>query len=627
VNLSVQLASNGNLSFGIKKTAAGSNWHVAQIYTITYSKDPDLTILKADRDALVSEAEGLLASADASLLTAEQRNALSTAINTANSANTFDALTTVTLTTLPNAIQTARQQIQQVKDNRVLMIAALERFENDYNLADGTDYSRVTMSAEAWADLLDAVDDVTTALDDVSLGSEYAARKNALVAQMDATDASLRLFKSYKAMSDGTRSFSVSGSVVGGSPADNEMDTDAAEETAIAALNTAFDTYALNQTANFDVSAFLGENLDFSATAGSVLNGKNSNTIKAVTGWEVDYADADTWAVLQTDQSANDGKLYMRKNWGSSATTLTVTKQKMLPTGKYRLSLYWDSDMQNMTNLSCYKLGNTSTTIGMNTSTAEDKTLTYDFAVTEPTPFDLVIGFQKTGKDNTPAQIIVDNVTLTYDAYVTLDENATENPVTTDYAIVTLNRAFNQGWNALCLPFDAPAFGNVGIAEFDGEEANGDNVTLKFKKVDSFKANTPYLAYFPDAVASGKKFAGVKLQPAEVKAVGTDFDFCGTYVKKDIAAGDWVISGGKLSKASQTINLKGTRTYFTPHTATARIIGFSVDGIDTGIKAVLTDDGLQFEEGAYYDLQGRRVDNTQLKRGIYVSDGKKVIVK
>ena len=31
------------------------------------------------------------------------------------------------------------------------MIAALERFENDYNLADGTDYRRSTMSAEAWA--------------------------------------------------------------------------------------------------------------------------------------------------------------------------------------------------------------------------------------------------------------------------------------------------------------------------------------------------------------------------------------------------------------------------------------------------------------------------------------------
>ena len=193
VNLSVQLASAADLTFGIKKTAAGSNWHVAQIYTITYSKDPDLTVLKADRDALVAEANGLLASDDADLLTTAQQNALRTAISTAESANTFEALTEVTLTTLPNAIQTARQQIQTVKENRVLMLAALERFENNYNLVDGTDYSRATMSAAAWTTLINKVNAVITALDDVSQASNYGTVKDALIAQMDATDASLRM--------------------------------------------------------------------------------------------------------------------------------------------------------------------------------------------------------------------------------------------------------------------------------------------------------------------------------------------------------------------------------------------------------------------------------------------------
>ena len=410
VNLSVQLASSGDLTFGIKKTAAGSNWHVAQIYTITYSKDPDLTILKADRDALVSEAEGVLASADASLLTTAQRSALSSAISTANSANTFDALTTVTLTTLPNAIQTARQQIQTVKANRVLMIAALERFENDYNLADGTDYRRMTMSAKAWTTLLDAVDDVTTALDDVSQASSYGTLKDALIAQMDATDASLRLFKSYKAMVEGTQALSIAEGTT--YAANSYMDTDAAEQSAISALNTAFGSYATSQSADFSVAGFLGENLDFNAVAGSVINGDNSNTIKNVTGWEVEYADADTWAVLQTDQKDNTGKLYIRKNWGSAATTLTVFKQKMLPVGKYKLSLSWNSNMENMTNRSQFKIGETATTIGAVSDGTEP--LEYTFEVTgAATPFDLTIGFQKTGTDNTPAMIIVDDISLT----------------------------------------------------------------------------------------------------------------------------------------------------------------------------------------------------------------------
>ena len=411
VNLSVQMASSGDLTFGIKKTAAGSNWHVAQIYTITYSKDPDLTILKGDRDALVSEAQGLLASDDANLLTEAQQNALSTAISNAQAANTFDDLNTVTLTTLPNAIQTALQQIQTVKDNRVLMLAALERFENNYNLVDGTDYSRVTMSAAAWATLIAKVNAVTTALDDVSQAANYGTIKDALIAQMDATDASLRLFKNYKAMADGTVS------VLGGSAAEiaptSDTDTDATETAAIARLNTTFVNYALGGFTDIDMGAFLGENLDFSAAQGSALNTTNDNGIYSITGWEVEYADADTWAVLQNQNSDHQGQLYMRKNWGSSLTTLMVMKQKMLPVGKYALSFSWNSNMENMTNLSQYKLGETVTPIGE--ATTEAQKLTYEFEVTDaPKTFDLTFGFQKQNSENTPAQLIVDNVTLTY---------------------------------------------------------------------------------------------------------------------------------------------------------------------------------------------------------------------
>ena len=405
VNLSVQFTSTDDLTFGIKKTAPGSNWHVAQIYTITYSKDPDLTILKADRDALVSEAQGLLASDDANLLTSSQRQALQDAINVANAANTFDDLTTVTLTTLPTAIQTARQQIQLVKDNRVLMLAALERFETDYNLIDGTDYRRQTMSAAAWTDLLAAVNAVSTALDDVSQAADYATLKNNLINQMDATDTSLRLFKSYKAMVEGTTALGIAGSY----GASGYMDTDANQQIAINALNTAFINYNNNQTADFNVSAFLGSNLDFSAAEGSALNTENSNNIRAVEGWEVSYADADTWAVLQTHQGDNDSKLYIRKNWGSAATTLIAIKEKMLPVGRYQLSLSWNSEMANMTNLSSFKVDDASTAIGESGS----KTLTYDFEVTDAAkPFDLKIGFQKTGTGNAPAQIIVDDITL-----------------------------------------------------------------------------------------------------------------------------------------------------------------------------------------------------------------------
>jgi hypothetical protein len=411
------------------------------------------------------------------------------------------------------------------------------------------------------------------------------------------------------------------------------MDSDDTQQTAITSLNTAFWNYVHTQSANFSMGAFLGENLDFNAEAGSIINGENSNTIKAVTGWEVSYADADTWAVLQTDQSDNAGKLYMRKNWGSKPTTFKVEKQKMLPVGKYTLSFSWNSNMENMMNRSQFKVGNNDA-VSIGKSTTKADTLTYDFEVIGTAqPFDLTFGFQKTGEGNTPAQIIVDDVTLTYSAFVTLDENATkeEAPATAENVHVTLNRAFNKGWNALCLPFDVAAFDGCEIAEFDGEIADGDNITLKFKRVESFEANKPYLVYFPKAVDAGKTFYDVEeVSPAdEVKKAGDSFDFVGTYVTDRIAAGNWVVSGGQLSKTSKEISLKGTRTYFTPKPITssnARIVGFIVDDeVTVGIQSLLSNQTAD----SFYDLKGQRI-TSPLKKGIYIlhsadGSGRKVV--
>lgn len=398
--------TDGTLQIGLKLNGCTGNWVAADRFSLLFYGDPDAA-LRALLASYIAEAEDLMESSDGALLSTSQRADLQQAVDNAKAA-TADNLSE-NVDAISDAIQTARQQIQQVKDTRALMIVALERFENDYNLADGTDYRRLTMSAKAWTDLLAAVNAVTTALDDASQASDYGTLKDELVAQMDATDASLRLFRSYKAMVDGTTALGIAGSY----GASRYMATDAAQETAIAALNTAFTAYAATQTADFDVSAFLGENLDFGAAEGELLNGDNSNNIRAVTGWDVAYADADTWTVVQTHQGDNDGKLYMRKNWGSAAASLSVGKLKMLPVGKYRLSVLWNSNLSNMTNRSAYRLGEVATVIGEATNGA--KTLSYEFEVTgSATPFDLIFGFQKSGTGNTPAQLVVDDVRLVH---------------------------------------------------------------------------------------------------------------------------------------------------------------------------------------------------------------------
>ncbi len=410
LDVNVHLTGSGNtnnLTFGITKDSNGSNWHFAQIASIVYSNQPDLTQLEATRDALVAEAQGIL-NRDGDYLTAAQQQALEDAITAGNNANTFESLNTVTLTTLPNAINTAKQQIAQAQAAIPVMHKALERFEQYYNLVDGTDYQRVTMSAKAWTDLLTAVNKVTTALDDISQAPQYATIAADLNAQMDATDVSIRLFKSYKAMVEGLQYKNIAEGTT--YAANTYMDTDAKEQEAIAAMNDAFKTWATSQAGYVDVAGFLGDNLDFSAAEGSQLG--TIGEIFDMAGWEETY-DNVTVATdyLRNQNTSHPSQLYIRSNWGSVATYLTASKLRMLPEGKYRLTLSWNSNLQNMTNLSAYTLGSTSTTIGE--ATTEAKTLEYEIEVSgAATDFDLVFGFQKTGTGNTPAEILVDDITL-----------------------------------------------------------------------------------------------------------------------------------------------------------------------------------------------------------------------
>ena len=668
VNLSVQLASSGDLTFGIKKTAEGSNWHVAQIYTITYSKDPDLTILKADRDALVSEAQGLLASDDANLLTTAQRNALSAAISTAEAANTFDALTEVTMTTLPNAIQTARQQIQQVKANRVLMLAALERFENDYNLADGTDYSAVTMSADAWMTLIEKVNAVTTALDDVSLGSEYADRKDALVAQMDATDASLRLFKSYKAMAEGTVS------VVGGTSAETEMDTDASEQEFINTYNTAFVNYALAQDNTIDMAAFLGENLDFSEAEGTAYVNTDAQKIYDIAGWEESYANTDNngWVFIRTADSNNNGKLFLRTNWQSTAgATVLTSKEKMLPVGKYKLSFSWNSSLANMTNLSKFVLDGTETAIGE--ATTETKTLEYEFEVTgSPKTFNLHFGFTSTGTGNTPAQIIIDDVTLTYtQPTVTLADNGTD--ADGNAATISSNNGYfgnvtlqgrtlvkDGNWNTICLPFSMTADQvnqlldksndiNSALMELDTEDyidyehqtgLVGTTLYLNFKNATKITAGKPYIIKWSSGEnISNPVFRAVTIVDGEAGSVTSEdhkVTFQGTYAPVALPKNDtsnlFLSDDNTLYYPSvDGFKINAFRAYFhLSDTNEARQFVLNFGNETTAINEIVNGQSStvngQSSNSKWIDLQGRRLNGQPVKAGIYIRNGKKVMI-
>lgn len=207
---------------------------------------------------------------------------------------------------------------------------------------------------------------------------------------------------------------------------------------------------------------------------------------------------------------------------------------------------------------------------------------------------------------------------------VTADEVGTKD--------VILNRSFAQGWNTVCLPFNVKPTEiaeGAKAQEFSGVNGNA----LNFEEVAEMQANTPYLFFAPQAIASGKMLESKDVVEGVAKSVTKEgYTFCGTYTLTDMEGKYGVanVEGvQKIMRGAAGSSLAGTRAYFTTTNTKANgmRINFGGNGI-TGINPINAENVQN--AAAVYNLQGVKVSNhgtTNLPAGIYIMQGKKVIVK
>lgn len=202
-----------------------------------------------------------------------------------------------------------------------------------------------------------------------------------------------------------------------------------------------------------------------------------------------------------------------------------------------------------------------------------------------------------------------------------------------DVANVTITRKVKEGLNTVVLPFDL-TLGQMEAAFGTGAEVyayteTGDNpkdVTINFNKVaaGTISANVPVLVKATKA-STEQVFEGVQVvaPTADVKVAGTNFDYVGVYAPMTVATGDYFVSDGKLFKSVGSTNLKGFRAYLKDKNPdTTGEVKLYIDGVATAISEINAD--VQ-ESGVIYNLAGQRVSKTT--RGIYVKNGRKVVVK
>ncbi len=289
-------------------------------------------------------------------------------------------------------------------------------------------------------------------------------------------------------------------------------------------------------------------------------------------------------------------------------------------------------------------------------------------AAAEPTEWDLT---SEDGKTWTLAATPAFDVELEveYETELALSETTDNSAALTEWdgyeADVTVTRTLTAGmWNTLAVPFDISAAnfatlqnllttlgGSIVVKQLGSSEFDAGTLTLNFTNATSIEAGKPYLvkvsssvnlATLPATLAAlslANPFAGVTISKTPVPTETTYADFIPTLGLTEVS-GDtkeilFVGSGNKLTHPSTLPgNMKGFRGYFKLKGDAVSANGFSLNLGDetTGIHSI--DNGQLTIDNSVYDLQGRRVQTSNLnsqtsnlKRGVYIVNGKKVIIK
>ena len=255
---------------------------------------------------------------------------------------------------------------------------------------------------------------------------------------------------------------------------------------------------------------------------------------------------------------------------------------------------------------------------------------------------------------------------------LSLANNADNSSVLTTYngqtcdVVLTDRTLYKDGeWNTLCLPFPLTISGsvldgdNVDVRTLGSSEFSNGVLTLNFTDkggVTKLEAGTPYIIKWDKAEGynaadpdtrdlKNPVFTGVTINKT-VNNIPTDYvDFKGTYEPIAFDAENksiLLVGGNTLYWPQSGASIKAFRAYFqigaSPDPSQGRenvrefVLNFG-NGETTGISQMRKEKGEmrngneEMRNAVYHDLQGRKVNGKPTKPGLYINNGRKVIIK
>lgn len=212
-----------------------------------------------------------------------------------------------------------------------------------------------------------------------------------------------------------------------------------------------------------------------------------------------------------------------------------------------------------------------------------------------------------------------------------------------------------NNWNVLCLPFDVTpaqvsnAFGYAAVDRLIEDNDDG-NIHFEQSVSGTIPAGTPFLVHVGDTYKTKDNFkkvvtfTGVTVKKVEASTTLTDVcgnRFVGIFSPKDVWGRKiWYMSKGAWYDARRfsegnPVSLKPMRCYidFSGNTVKARpqIIIDEPDGTTTAIDVATFNEG-EFstnddQDNGWYTLTGTRLTEAPAARGIYIHQGRKVVIR
>ena len=205
-------------------------------------------------------------------------------------------------------------------------------------------------------------------------------------------------------------------------------------------------------------------------------------------------------------------------------------------------------------------------------------------------------------------------------------------------------------WNTLCLPFDitvsSSVLENADVRELSSASFEGSTLTLNFTPVRTLIAGTPYIVKWNGNTAvSNPTFEGVRVKSTDLNDVDCGVvTFKGIFNSLSIEGEDrsMLYLGGNnlLYYPCAEMTLNAFRAYFVLNdglvvggdaTTTGGVKNLVMNYTDETTGISLTPASSRGENGMWYTLDGRKVNrksaNGTMPKGIYVSGGRKMIVR